>query len=406
MKRAWRSLLLCLTLLVTAQACALFTRDVQDRPPTVSGRLWRARLGDTTLVVYMTQEERGKTVGGASDDVSLHEPYTRYELIVRRMPDGSLTKSLNLGDVRRTPNAVEPLILGVVGDVVWVWRNGIEAFSLSDLSTRATMASLAGSGPESASDILPREAKGYAILAEPPTLVARGRDARFYAIDAAAGAVRQVDPSTFPATTSSTRVEDRFDYLVAPGQSRPFTSPSNILQRSFLTSDKKWYALMSESERSGVSRWPSGEQHPYGEVARLPYRTTYKLDDRRQPEIDTAGLRVLGNERLIQAGFLVRYAWSMWDVSDPSSSLVLAKNALGSTEPWVIVRLARDGSVVWRTSTELTEPSELVDLGDHIGFIGAEIRDGVSGRGRDRLVWISERTGARHALTIATGEVQ
>jgi len=92
--------------------------------------------------------------------------------------------------------------------------------------------------------------------------------------------------------------------------------------------------------------------------------------------------------------------------SDPSSSLVLAKNALGSTEPWVIVRLARDGTVLWRTSTELTSPSELIDLGDHIAFIGPEIRNGVADRQRQRLIWIFERTGTRHALSIATGEVQ
>ena len=407
MKRGRRSSLLRLTLIAGVQAALSgCIRDVQDAPPTLSGRLWRARVADTTFVVYLTQEDRSKPIGGRSDDYSRREPYTRYELAVRRMPDGTLAKSLRLGDVKQAPNVTEPLIIGVVDDVIWLWNNGIEARRVNDLSVRATMATLAGTGPESASDILPRESKGYAILAEPPTLVARGRDARFYAIDAAAGAVRQVDPSTFPPNTSSTRVEDRFDYLVPPGQSRPFTSPSNILQRSFLTSDGKWYALMSESERSGVSKWPSGESHPYGEVARSAYRTTYKLDDRKQPEIDTAGLRALGSERLIQAGFLIRYAWSVWDVSDPSSSLVLAKNALGSSEPWVVVRLARDGSVVWRTSTELTSPSELVDLGGHIAFIGHEMRDGADDRQRQRLVWVSERTGERHALSIATGVVQ
>ena len=403
----WRWPFLGLTLLAGAPAgCALITRDVQDAPPVVSGRLWRARLGDTTLVVYLTQEDRSKSISGRSDDYSRQEPYARYELTVRRIPDGSLARSVRIADVKQTPEGDEPLIIGVVGDVIWLWNNGIEARSLADLSVRASMTTLADAGPESAADVLPREAKGYAILTEPVTLVARGRDARFYAIDAVAGTVRQVDPSTFPPTTSSTRLEDRFDYLVAPGQSRPFTNPSNILQRSFLTSDGKWYALMSESERAGVSRWPSGEEHPYGEVARLPYRTTYRLDDRRKPEIDTAGLRVLGTERLIQAGFVVRHAWSMWDVSDPSSSLVLAKNALGSSEPWVVLRLARDGSVLWRTPTDLTEPSELIDLGDHIAFIGPETRDGASDRRRQRLVWVSERTGSRRAVSIASGEVQ
>ena len=383
---------------------SLARRDFQETPPRLAGRLLRARLADTTLVVYMTEEERSKSVLGRSREWR-YDPYTRYELAVRRIPDGALVRSVTLADVKRATNTEAPTIIGVVGDVVWLWRDSLEARALTDLSVRASARTLAGTGPESASDVLPREPKSYAILADPLSLVARGRDARFYQIDAA-GSVRQVDPSTFPPTTSSTRVEDRFDYLVPPGQSRPFTSPSNILQRSFLTSDGKWYALLSESERAGVSKWPSGEEHPYGEVARSPFRTTYVLDDRRKPEIDIAGLRALGTERLIQAGFLVRYAWSVWDVADPSSSLVLAKDALGSNEPWIIVRLARDGSVVWRTSTEMTEPTELVDLGGYIAFVGPEQQNDVTDRRRQRLVWISERTGARGEVSFATGEVK
>jgi hypothetical protein len=243
--RRWTLLLPGLTLLGGASAgCAVFSRDVQDAPPAVSGRLWRARLGDTTLVVYLTREERSKTIRGSSEDYSRHDPYVRYELAVRRVPDGSMATSSRLADVPRTANADEPSIIGVVGDVIWLWNKGIEARNLSDLSVRATMATLAGTGPESAADVLPKEPKGYAILAEPLTLVARGRDARFYAIDADAGAVRQIDPSAFPPNTSSTRLEDRFDYLVPPGQSRPFTSP--VEYPAAKLSDVRWQMVRAD----------------------------------------------------------------------------------------------------------------------------------------------------------------
>jgi hypothetical protein len=138
-------------------------------------------------------------------------------------------------------------------------------------------------------------------------------------------------------------------------------------------------------------------------------RATYTLDG-NHPKLDVSAAEALGDERLLQAGFLIRNDQSLWDVPEPSSTLVLAKAALGEDEPWQVVRLARDGTVLWRTSTELADPGEILDLGTHVLFVG--MRSGLghpdpehSDR-RERLVWIDQASGARSTLFVATGERQ
>ena len=390
-------------------AIPLMMRDIQDDPPITSGELWAAQVDGGAALVYVTREERSKSVPIFTEShSSRYEPYSRFELVVRRIPSGAVIATAPLGDLKDAGDGKAPDIIGIVGDVVWLWHDGLEARSLHDLAVKATTATLAGTGAESASDVLPNERKGYAVAPDPPRLVAHGRDARFYTIDATASSVEPMDPATLPPTTLSTRVEDRMQFLIPPSQARVVTHPYNAMQRSFLTSDGYWYALLSDSERSSLSRWPSGEDRPSGDVARSLYRTTYKLDDRRQPEIDPGSLTPRGAARLIQGGFLVRWQYRVWDVGDPSSSLVLAKQLLGSAEPWEVVRLARDGTVVWRTSTTLADPHELVDLGTHVVFLGREPAvDGEPVGERDqRIVWIDERSGARGALSVATGQVR
>jgi hypothetical protein len=386
----------------------LLRRDVPSRPPTLASRIWHARRGDTSVVVYVTQEERSKSVAGLGpNDDPTYVSYRRFTLAERRIPDGALVASAALGDERRACDAKVPTIIGVVGDIVWMWRDSLEGRSVSDLSVRATVATLSKGASEALAP-LPAEARGYAVRSDPAALIARGTDARFYLVDGARSTIEPFDAGTLPAPSSYVGVEDRFNYLVPPGRSIAVTQPNDLMQLSFLTSTGLWYALLSESERSQASKWPSGRNRPSGDVARSLYRVPYRLDDRRQPEIDPARLTPVGTERLIQAGFLIRYAERVWDVPDPSSSLVFAKARLGADEPWELLRLTRDGAVLWRTSTGLTDPGEFLDLGGtHIGIGG----EAPSGKADDPVkqplfVWIDQRTGARRSLSIASGEVR
>ncbi len=101
----------------------------------------------------------------------------------------------------------------------------------------------------------------------------------------------------------------------------------------------------------------------------------------------------------------MREAGRIWDVADPSSSLVFAKARLGSEEPWEVMRLSRDGRLLWRTSTGLPNPGMLLDLDTHLALLG-EVAGARPGERLDRLVWIDQVTGARLTLALETGEVR
>ncbi|HUQ82910.1 MAG TPA: hypothetical protein VM076_17290 [Gemmatimonadaceae bacterium] len=398
--RAARAVEIAAISLVVATGCS---RDKQVAPPRLSGQVWHTDFHGEPLAVYLTREERGTSVPLSDEVSSRTDPYSRFYLVVRRIPSGAVLHSIEVGDVPLEADAKIPDIIGFVGDVMWLWRGEPEARRLSDLSIIASPRTLAGREAGSESDQLPTDRAAYTIAPNPVALIARGRDARFYVVDAVTSSVKPFDPATLPP--SYVRVEDRFGYLQPPGRARTFTHPFNVMQQSFLTSDKSYYALLSESERASVSRWPSGEDHPSGEVARSLFRGPYRTDDRQRPEVDLARLAQVGSERLIQAGFVVRRQFSIWDVPDPSSSLVLAKPQLGADTPWDVVRLARDGSVLWRTSTGMAGPTALVDFGSHIGFVGPVPGPSQPVHQLVQLVWIDQRTGAKQALAIGSGEL-
>lgn len=383
-------------------AAALIPSDSRERPPEISGVLWGASDRGARLMLYITQEERSHT-GTELERLVTHR-YTRYELVARRASDGTVVARESLGDIEDARDDRAPTIVGVTGDVLWLWRDSLEGRRVPDLSMQLTVGDLEATA-SATGDVLPVDAKGFRVATNLETLVARGRDARFYRIDAAKRTLTVLDPELLPATTASSRIEDRFDYLLPPGRARVMTQPNWVMQRSFLTSTGLWYALLSESERASVSRWPSATDQPSGEVARSLYKVAYRLDDRRKPEIDPGALEAVGGERMIQAGFIVREEGRIWDVPDPSSSLVFAKQQLGAEEPWEVARLSRDGRLLWRTSTGLTNPGMMLDLDTHLALLG-EAAGTRPGERFQRLVWIDQATGARHTLSLESDEVR
>lgn len=396
---AWSLIGLLVAMVVAA---ALIPSDSRERAPEISGVLWSASDKGARLMLYVTQEERSRT--GTDLDRLVTHRYTRYELIARRARDGAVVARAALGDIEGARDQHKPTIVGVSGDLLWLWRDSLEGRRLPDLAVQLTGGMLQATPPATA-EALPVDAKGYRVAPNLEALVARGRDARLYRIDAVKRTLDVLDPALLPASTSSSRVEDRFDYLTPPGRARVMTQPNWVMQRSFLTSTGLWYSLLSESERAGVSRWPSGTDQPSGDVARSLYKVAYRLDDRRQPEIDPSALESVGSERMIQAGFIVRDAGRVWDVPDPSSSLVFAKRQLGAEEPWEILRLSRDGRLLWRTTTELPNPGMLLDLDTHLALLG-EVAGARPGERLQRLVWIDQVTGARQTLALESDEVR
>ncbi|MBL8736911.1 MAG: hypothetical protein JNL12_10830 [Planctomycetes bacterium] len=395
-------------LLVTAGLAALwfYESDHQIRPPQQFGRIWTNAPCAGPVVAFVTREERERSIQVRRGRFQ-SEQYDRYVLHVHSGTDGAPLQTLALGDARVRQDEQMPQILGIVGDVLWLWRSGPEARSLPGLELLCDTARLTERAPERAK-VLPTEPKRYAVSPQPHALVVRGRDARLYTLQPREATITELAFEQLPTTTFSQQLEDRFDHLRPPGRSRVFTHPYNLLETTFLTRTGQWYGLLVDAERQQLGEYaPHGR--PHGDVARRLYRATYTLDG-NHPKLDVSAAEALGDERLLQAGFLIRNDQSLWDVPEPSSTLVLAKAALGEDEPWQVVRLARDGTVLWRTSTELADPGEILDLGTHVLFVG--MRSGLghpdpehSDR-RERLVWIDQASGARSTLFVATGERQ
>ena len=399
---AWGLLILLAGLAVGG---ALVPSDSRERPPEVTGVLWNARDAGGARMLYITREERSRS-GTELERLVTHR-YIRYELVARRASDGSVAARTPLGDVEGARDTHVPAIVGITGDMLWLWRDSLEGRRLSDLSLQLTASSMRppAGATTTAAELLPNDAAGFRVASTLQALVARGRDARFYRIDAATPSLTLLDPALLPPNGASSRVDDRFDALVPPERARELTQPNWVMQRSFLTSTGLWYALLSESERASVSRFPSATDMPSGEVARTLYKGPYRLDDRRQPEVDPGALEAVGSARIIQGGFLVRSAGRIWDVADPSSSLVLGKARLGKDEPWEVLRLARDGTILWRTSTGLADPTMLLDLGTHLALAG-DVAGTRPGERLARLVWIDQVTGTRRTLALESDEVR
>ena len=130
--------------IVAVLVISWLTRDVLAEPPVVDGALWHAEHRGAPLLLYVTREERARRVPipGRSRGWE-RQPYTRFTLAVRSVPDGALLHTLPLGDLRVVHATRSPRIVGVVGGIAWIWRDGLEARFLPDLELHATAATLA-----------------------------------------------------------------------------------------------------------------------------------------------------------------------------------------------------------------------------------------------------------------------
>lgn len=382
--------------LLLALAC-----DTPTYPPWINGALWTVETGGGKRLCYVTEEERRKTVGSrrSSGIVS----YTRYQLVARDLATGQPLRRVRLRDERNARSGRGPELIGPAPGGLWLWNDGLEVRDPATLEVRFTAEKLRALNPTLANR-LPGERDFFKVSAPHQALLFKGTDAAFYQIDAASGRIGPADAERLRAVTPSGSVENGFTYLPPPGRYLGYNLIDGYQVKSFATPTNQWYALLTDEERARLSRWPGSSNGVYGEVARRLYRAPFALDDRREAEIDPAQAQLLGTGRFVQGGFLKRTPQAVWDVPDPSSSLVLCKNALGQDQPWVLVRLARDGRELWRQSTGIAELVQVADGGGSVVVHGyADRREPLRLRSA-RLVWVNTATGARTEVEVRAGE--
>lgn len=384
----------CIVILLALAGCDGST-DYPGYPPNLTGSLWSADAAGRKTLYYVIEEERQNAPSRRRSTST----FTRYELIARDLVTAQLLKKERLRDVRGATTGRGPDILGPAPGALWLWNEGPEARDYQSLKVRFESADLQKNNPELAS-VLPTDKKFYKVSTPHNALLFKGTDARFYQIDAQTGKISPARTDLLQNVTWMNSVEEGFRYVQPPGRYEVSLIWEGLQIRSFVTPTRLWYSLLSDEERDKVSRWPGGSDAPYGEVARQLYRTPYTPDDQGKPEIQPSAIQKVGKERFLQGGFLKRSRQAVWDVPDPSSSLVLCKDALGENKPWVLARLTRDGKALWRRSTGLFKIEELADGGEWVILYGfTDNREPTRDRPA-RLVWINTATGKHQEVGV------
>ncbi|GAA4450884.1 hypothetical protein GCM10023189_12200 [Nibrella saemangeumensis] len=382
-------------------------RDWQTYPPAISGALWKADSDGQPTIYYLTEEQWEKQY--FSRRSSFTSPFARYVLIARHAETGEVLHRQRIRDIKNALIGRGPSMLGPVPGGFWLWNEGLEVRDPKSLAITLTGEQIRERNPDLA-DNIPTEERFYKVSEPHQALLFKGLDARFFQIDARTGKISPAQESLLEQVTWQKTAESGFTYVRPPGLFPFYQDLEGYVINSFMTRPERdrtggprtgqWYGLLTQSERTALSKWSVRPSKPYGEVSRFLYRVAYQLDDRNQPEIDPARVEQLSEERFLEGGFLKRGARSIWDVPDPSSSLVLCRDKLGTDSPWVVVRIGRDGKSLWRQPTGIADLDQIADGGTHLIMAGYATKNEPTRLRKELLVWIDTRTGKRREFSV------
>jgi len=380
------------------------SRDWQVEPRQLLGRVWTGQVGEKYYAFCLTSEERAyrKRIGSSRRSPTYRTvTYTRFRLESRQAPGGELGQSVVMEDNEKPVRGEEPAILGLLQNGLWVWNNGIELRDPVTLAVRFTAQQLKERNSDIAENF-PDKKEDAKVSGEHHALLFKSTDLQYYEIDPTSGKATLTDTTKLENITGSKRVGDGFYYLQSPGRSRGNTSVADFQVGSFLTSTNQWYALMSEEKKKRLGRWLMSEDRVYGDEWRSLYRVPYELDRRGYPEIDPTALEKIGDLRLLNSGFIKRDSHNVWDVAEPSSSLVLHRKDLKKESPWHVSRLTRDGKILWESSLGIADLYTINTAGDTAVFYG--MRSFLPQDHSQMLVFLEPVSGKVASLDIAEVE--
>ncbi len=414
----------CVLVIAAMWLLTRLTRDVQFDPPRLSNSVWSARVGAEPRLYFVTEEQRGER--GYFDIELLHSymaSYSVFELHALNARTGAAVAKVKLARIDTgTPDArkyqvnvttisEEPRILGPHDAMLWLWNGGLEGRRLDSLEAVWTAARLKEVNAEFGA-LLPDEPKYFKVLAVMGGLLFRGRDSRFFQIDAADGAIRPVDEARLAAASREyvKTADSAFTSPRSEGDSLRSTAPSALMWDT-LTEGSTWYALLTTEQRATLTSRPGYGWHPSGEVARSLFRGQFELEYRQALGenhilLDLDSVTAVGDERFIMGGFLRRpNGDNVWPVEAGKSYLVLHRQALGEQSPWLLTRLDLDGTERWTTSIGLPDIQQISEGGGTVVIVGLPDSSQATARKPDVLVFIDELTGERRMLNVVTGEL-
>jgi hypothetical protein len=441
-RSAWPVRITVGLLVVALAAYFLFfflTRDSQLQPPQLIDDVWTATVDGKVRVYYVTKEDRAEVRSFDVDGAYTYDhSYSLYTLQARDADGGAALATALLARIETTSADAKkysayripangPGILGPAAELLWLWNNGLEARSLRTLEPVWTPEKLAAANPQQ-SALLPDDPKYTKVLAPLQALVFKGRNARFFQVDAG-GKFQPVDEPQLAALSRehSKTADTAFSSLGADGRSlRAATEVGALCQRAWIDNGL-WCGLLDSAERARLSpRLGFIEDWAYrnwltslGESVSGVFRGKYEVIpepafSKNAMQLDLGSVAAVGTQEFLSAGFLRRPGTSgCWTFrnsvpqggDETVSALVLHREFLGEKSPWRLTLLGLDGAALWTRSTTLTDLFHLCDAGRTIVLTGFSNDTHLQKLRPDRIVFIDAATGESRILNVAGGEL-
>lgn len=345
--------------------------------------------------------------------------YRRYTLHVLDIPGGKTRVPVILGDLEGRENY--PRVLGVTGERIWLWNDGLEARDLETLAIRGGSPMIREANPE-LTQVFPNAPEFFRVSARLNRLLVKSLDARYFALAEQGWKLNLLDDEQLGVTDFDCRLIHQhvlsesgkptcgkvwygkakylFESARSKGQALWGTTVPDFLHQN-IRGKNGWYALLSIEERSQLSDSAiDNPGKPYSDVVRLFYRAGFRLDRwGKELVLDLDGIEVVGNERFLKGGMLIRrdiveevnYTWRL---ESPASVFVLHQKTLEEHSPWRLARLGLDGNVIWQVDMGLSVIQQYLPTHQTVVFGGyATSAQGTSMKSPFQIVMIDVRNG-------------
>ncbi|TDE11637.1 PA2928 family protein [Dyadobacter psychrotolerans] len=371
----------------------------QVYPPRLYGPLARVDAGGRKMFFYLTVEEKVRSKFTSRRSNTFTEYFSVYRLCVRDAESGRLIKSEIISEIKSAIQESEPKILGPVKNGLWIWNSGPKLYDPVSLTVTTDLETIKKQNPEIAG-VLPKEIAFFKVSEPNAALVIKSLDARYFQVDELTAKITDAEKILEGITWRKT-AEDGFTYTKQPGVYAYYNYIYGNLINSFLAGKGIWHGLLSKRQREQLFKWPGAPGQPDKDGQNRYYQVRYKLDDRQEIELDISTAKQTGDKSFLQGGFIKRKEQMVWDVPNPSSTLVMSKDILGRDGKFVIHRLGRDGKIIWSQSSDLSELDQVADGDNYIVLAGFKDQLEPTRNRVGILVWIDQNTGKKDEFSVS-----
>jgi hypothetical protein len=382
---------------LTAFAFYLSITTHRVRPPRLIGSVFVTTR--PAAVYYVTEEVRSAfelvhSYEVANDDTTLVQ-YTAYVLHARDGATGQTKATAAFPGKRHVPLGNGPGIVGISGDILWVWDNGLEGRAADTLAVVWPRERLVALNPGL---VPPKEERAYKVVAGIDGVVIEVADGRYYRLDAKTGKADPLDADALARTLGTPTAAEGFFAALPSGAASDATYTFSYLAGAF-TLGEHWYALLSDQGRAAVSDYSyRNDAGAGGDEERRLHRFPFTKDRFGQTVLDVAKGEVVWDGRYRGAG-LLRHPSGKKEVYLDNGELLVSHRGDGDLPAITRIRTA-DGTAVWSARLPLAELRQYADTGEALVFAGKSLDD-AGGKERSTLVYLRPRDGQTTVLNLS-----